>query len=555
MNASSYWSKKQIFATLFSLALLVSVSAIVFIKSAGAALTPCTFGPMIQVGNTSPGSSGIVPIYLGWGEADLKAVQTVEFYLIAPGNPFIGYGVNGGIGTDVSNGIPMPGPIKNYKTIWDTSLTIPNASLGLASGPYNVGAIVTYSDATQCEYASTTTEVINNSVITNVVSATYMDSANSTVMAKVFINSGTARGLSIKAAVVDASYANTLADITPYVKYGTWYAEPNNLGTITPGANFYNAIFVAGNAVPAGNIRTNMQYAGRTWLGSLPVSITLPSSGTATTTTTNTTNNPATSTTLTTNPTTTAPTTVSPATTTTTADQTCIISVIGKDRFAQISKGFSQPTADETLKLRICYEQRNNIIPTAFAPVKPDDIKKVTLSSQATLAIKDLNNQEIKSGNTSNKVLVIKGKSRPNQTVFLYIFSVPLVVTTQADKDGNWVYVLKDPITPGKHEVYAVVNRGDGSYEKSSPFSFLIGKAQATPSNPNGLSLELQVEPTPAPNNRTLYVYIAGVVILVTIALIVLLFFIKKKFNKKLAVEQVAEPSLIMPNVNNNPVV
>ena len=75
--------------------------------------------------------------------------------------------------------------------------------------------------------------------------------------------------------------------------------------------------------------------------------------------------------------------------------------------------------------------------------------------------------------------MVVTGKAKPFQTVLVYIFSEPLVMTTTADADGNWSYELENPLEPGQHEVYAVVDEGDGQYKKSDPWGFIIGRAEA----------------------------------------------------------------------------
>jgi len=73
------------------------------------------------------------------------------------------------------------------------------------------------------------------------------------------------------------------------------------------------------------------------------------------------------------------------------------------------------------------------------------------------------------------------GSAFPNSLVTLYIYSdLPLVVTVNVDKFGNWEYTLRQSLLDGKHEVYVTVNDNTGKIiAKSNPLSFLIDEAKA----------------------------------------------------------------------------
>jgi len=76
---------------------------------------------------------------------------------------------------------------------------------------------------------------------------------------------------------------------------------------------------------------------------------------------------------------------------------------------------------------------------------------------------------------------VFKGVGVPYSVVTLYIYSdLPLVVTMQTDKYGNWQYELDRPLSDGEHEVYVAVNDNTGKIvEKSGLLSFFVKEAQA----------------------------------------------------------------------------
>ena len=152
-------------------------------------------------------------------------------------------------------------------------------------------------------------------------------------------------------------------------------------------------------------------------------------------------------------------------------------------------------------------------MPSNFSPINPLAIKDLTVEETATVS--KLENVTKKDDSGDIQTLKISGKAEPNSIVIAYIYSDPLIITTSTDSDGNWQYTLEDPLEPGKHEVYAIVNRGDGTYKRSNPMSFLISTAGASAVNPNGLSLNLGETPTVTPiqSINGLIGYIVGSVI------------------------------------------
>ncbi|MFA5714454.1 MAG: Ig-like domain-containing protein [Candidatus Paceibacterota bacterium] len=81
----------------------------------------------------------------------------------------------------------------------------------------------------------------------------------------------------------------------------------------------------------------------------------------------------------------------------------------------------------------------------------------------------------------SKNGLKFEGKAKPSQVVTLFIYStMPIVVTVQADVNGNWVYELDKTMVDGTHEVYVAVNNDEGKIvETSLPTPFFIQEAQA----------------------------------------------------------------------------
>jgi len=96
------------------------------------------------------------------------------------------------------------------------------------------------------------------------------------------------------------------------------------------------------------------------------------------------------------------------------------------------------------------------------------------------ITIKNITNLENKQDGATEGY-ALSGKSEPNSVVTLYIYSdLPLVITTETDKYGNWQYELGEPLTDGEHEIYVAINDNTGKViSKSKPLNFFVKEAQA----------------------------------------------------------------------------
>jgi hypothetical protein len=177
---------------------------------------------------------------------------------------------------------------------------------------------------------------------------------------------------------------------------------------------------------------------------------------------------------------------------------------------------------EEFSRMRGCFSQTSYVIPASYAPAEPTEVK--TLMPEANTArIKDMKTEVIShEEGVAKSVLRFEGQAEPNTDVLLYVFSEPLVLYAKTDGNGNWVYDLVDPMAPGEHEAYAVVEASDGTYKRSSAFSFLIETAQASDENPNGYSLSVQnvgtLNPPASKGRISLYVIGSGFVVLAVLA-------------------------------------
>jgi hypothetical protein len=113
--------------------------------------------------------------------------------------------------------------------------------------------------------------------------------------------------------------------------------------------------------------------------------------------------------------------------------------------------------------------------------VKPDEKKNdkiVFENPKETGEIKEdlliVANVEIVETVDENKGLKISGKALPDTYVTIYVYSEPIVLTVKTDSEGNWSYILENPVDEGTHEVYVAVTDNTGKITaKSSPLTFV----------------------------------------------------------------------------------
>lgn len=198
----------------------------------------------------------------------------------------------------------------------------------------------------------------------------------------------------------------------------------------------------------------------------------------------------------------------------------CAILNLSQARLDLLRTQARRLTATEFNTIRGCFAESAFVVPSTYAPVAPEDIKKgenVVESSDTTINDATSDTAIHPETGSSTTKLRFQGQAKPNSDVLLYVFSEPLVLYAKADDKGNWVYDLIDPLTPGTHEAYAVVEAETGTYKKSSPFSFLIETAQASSENPSGYSLSVKTVSSLAatPSKRRANLYALGAVTLV----------------------------------------
>lgn len=97
------------------------------------------------------------------------------------------------------------------------------------------------------------------------------------------------------------------------------------------------------------------------------------------------------------------------------------------------------------------------------------------------LTVASVTNVVTSPGTGQPQGIVFDGKTSPNATLLLFIYSpLPMVITVQADDNGDYKYILDQPLKDGVHQAYVTVTDKTGKIQsKSDPLSFFIKGAQA----------------------------------------------------------------------------
>lgn len=431
---------------------------------------------------------------------------------------------------------------------WATALwPSPNSSVKLSAEVFYLGS------SSSCTVDSTDQLSLGNSLQTTMTVTLVGQIGSASV--------GSTYDYEVRAKINDASFNSF--DLTQY-SILEW-SQATNIGFLSSN-NFPNDTQVKFNTgqIPGDNtISVRVIYGGTDTTKSIPLTIkplvTTPNSTNSTTSTTT----PAPTTKNQTPATTVSVSTDTASTTQLTSSQvqvtpvtkSCVEAALSTKRYTEIYNGNSRPTINELTKIATCFAPSKYILPSNFSPIDPLKVSNLEVSENVTVS--NLENVTKKVDSKDKQMLKITGKTTPNSTVVLYVYSDPLVITTKSDGDGNWQYTIEDPLEPGKHEVYAIVDNGDGVYKRSDPMSFLISTASASAANPKGLSLKLSEPPkkTPTQSSINLIIYVAGSIAVLAVALVGLYLIVRSHHKHKVIIAEINKKSEIdnsaCPHCNN----
>lgn len=207
----------------------------------------------------------------------------------------------------------------------------------------------------------------------------------------------------------------------------------------------------------------------------------------------------------------------------------CLLNKLDNDDYESLINKQRRLSYEQLEVVRACFAERFYMVPVNLAPVLPTDVAKTRETKNLTISeFKNVASQ-IRSG---EEALLLQGKAKPGSEVIIYMFSEPLVITTKAGDNGEWSYMLENPLEPGDHVAY-VVSKEDGDFVRSTSFPFTIAQAAASEANPNGYSLAL-VNST---EDNSILLYIASALAAVLVVSLVLARFVWFRTNTPTNIE------------------
>jgi len=118
-------------------------------------------------------------------------------------------------------------------------------------------------------------------------------------------------------------------------------------------------------------------------------------------------------------------------------------------------------------------------VASGYNPLNPSPAKKIAyqdprkVKPQMTDILKVERVELVSVPQEENTLIKLEGTGLPNTFVTIYIYSEPIVIVTKTDENGNWVYVLDKPLSPGEHKVYVALTNNQGKIiARSESFSF-----------------------------------------------------------------------------------
>ncbi len=169
----------------------------------------------------------------------------------------------------------------------------------------------------------------------------------------------------------------------------------------------------------------------------------------------------------------------------------CIKAKLGTTVWEAVKSGRQGMTLEQRLLIADCFAS-NKSIPSSFAPVDPGTVKALPVALTADLGTVQVKRSKTADGkNGSKEVIELSGKAAPNEEVYVWIYSEPMVLKAKADGNGDWKYTLENPLEPGKHEIYVTKQATDKTFVRSQPAFISVAKAASSEQNPQGNSLTL----------------------------------------------------------------
>lgn len=140
---------------------------------------------------------------------------------------------------------------------------------------------------------------------------------------------------------------------------------------------------------------------------------------------------------------------------------------------------FSGEVGEKTLTVKVGSTKIASVL-VNFVPIPPN-LTKIKIGDKEIEA-SFLENETI----DDKQKITLFGKTLPNATITLYIYSDPKSDAVKSDDQGNWIYLFKDPFSPGDHRIEATVTDEGGNISPRVELAkFKVVKASEIKTNQN----------------------------------------------------------------------
>ena len=161
----------------------------------------------------------------------------------------------------------------------------------------------------------------------------------------------------------------------------------------------------------------------------------------------------------------------------------CLEQALGSS-YTPISTGVASPTLSQRLAADACFSGSGKI-PATLAPIQPLHISQVPTETDI-VSIASVGNVTI-TGASGTKItaILVTGSAAPNSTIFVYVFSDPMVLRAQTNAQGKWTYVLENPLKPGHHEIYGVSQKDASTFVRTPAVPITVAAASSDSTAPS----------------------------------------------------------------------
>ncbi len=199
----------------------------------------------------------------------------------------------------------------------------------------------------------------------------------------------------------------------------------------------------------------------------------------------------------------------------------CLVQTLGSSRAKNLETGRLELSESEKKAGKRCFEEINDI-QQRLLPVPPKEVPLLQ-ENNSIIKVNSNTSEEVETiSGVKDRRFVFAGRGLPKTLVDIFIFSEPIVVSTETDANGDWVYKLSEPLGAGSHVAYAVTKDKSGNSVRSSIYNFEVLAAET-------VSAEALLDETKATNVAQNFVLYAVALVVALVVVVGLVIFILRK--------------------------